>query len=316
MISKGKVGLSMVWVLCVVVALSFVAVPKGPSFAVEKWKAGVSLPLLNVFYLPFMRALRQAVEEAGGECIWAEAGGYQVPKELQNVENMVVQGIDVLFIDACDSVASAPAIREANRAGIPVVGLNQRVPDVDMVTVVASDNYGAGKIAAEHLARKLNGKGNILLINGPPVTAVLDRIRAFKDVIEKYPAMRIVGEQMAKNDMADCLYVAENLLSAHPDANGFLCMNDYAFLGAYTALQGLGKEKEVIITSIDALPDVVQLLATGEAGESGTAAQFPIHIARAAIQAYLDHKTGKEVGPFIKVKVEMITEENAAGFHW
>jgi len=285
--------------------------------AADTWKGGVSLPLLNAFYLPFMRALKNAIEDAGGKAIWAEAEGYQVPKELSNVENLLAQEIDVLFIDASDQVASAPAIRAANDAGVPVVCLNAKVEGVDMLTYISADNYGAGVLAADYLAKKLNGKGNILVINGPPVTAVMDRISGLKDTLKKYPGMKVVGEQMMKNSMADGLYVAENLLAAHPEANGFFTMNDYGFLGAYTALEAIGKEKQIIITSVDGLADVVSLLAAGDAGASMTVAQFPIHMANAGIKAYLDSKAGKTVPSDIKVKVEIVDQKRAAaGFHW
>jgi len=288
-----------------------------PLMAADKWKGGISLPLLNVFYLPFMRAIKNTIEDAGGKAIWAEAGGYDVTKELANVENLVAQDIDVLFIDACDGEASAAAIRVANKAGIPVVSLNAKVANVDMITYISADNYGAGKLAGEYLAKKLNGRGEILIINGPPVTAVLDRIDGVKDVIKKYPGMKIVGEQIMENSIADGLYVAENLLLGHPEADGFFTMNDYGFLGAYTALEAIGKEKQIIITSVDGLPDVVSLLAAGDAGESMTVAQFPIHMANAGIKAYLDYKAGKKIQEDIKVKVEVIDQKRAAaGFHW
>jgi ribose transport system substrate-binding protein len=300
-----------------ILVLVFIIAGMSPIMAESKWKGGVSLPLLNAFYLPFMRALKNAIEDAGGKAIWTEAEGYQVPKELSNVENLLAQDIDVLFIDASDQVASAPAIRAANRAGVPVVCLNAKVENVDMITYISADNYGAGKLAAQYLTDKLNGRGEILVINGPPVTAVLDRIDGLKDELKKRPGMKVVGEQIMKNTMADGLYVAENLLAAHPEADGFFTMNDYGFLGAYTALEAIGKEKEVIITSVDGLADVVSLLASGDAGESMTVAQFPIHMANAGIQAYLDHKAGKHVPADIKVKVEIVDQKRAAaGFHW
>jgi ribose transport system substrate-binding protein len=310
-----KKELKFVVVFCLVVV--FIVAGMSPVFAAKKWKGGISLPLLNAFYLPFMRAIKSEIEENGGKAIWAEAEGYQVPKELANVENLLAQDIDVLFIDACDQVASAPAIQAANKAGVPVISLNAKVEGVEMVTYISADNYGAGVLAAEYLADKLNRRGDILVINGPPVTAVLDRIDGLKNTLDKYSGMNVVGEQMMKNSMADGLYVAENLLAAHPEADGFFTMNDYGFLGAFTALEAIGKEKEIIITSVDGLADAVALIGAGDAGQSMTVAQFPIHMAKAAIQAYLAYKDGKPVEKEIKVKVEVIDQKRAAaGFHW
>jgi ABC-type Fe3+-hydroxamate transport system substrate-binding protein len=58
--------------------------------------------------------MKNAVQNAGGKAIWTEAEGYQVSKEPSNIENLPAQEIDVLFIDACGQVASAPAIKAAN----------------------------------------------------------------------------------------------------------------------------------------------------------------------------------------------------------
>jgi ribose transport system substrate-binding protein len=280
------------------------------------FKAGIVVPTMNIFYVPLTDAVVAAVEEAGGTAIVTDAEQYKVAKELANVEDLLQQKIDVLIIDASDKVASSPAVEAANKAGVPVIGLNNETASGKFVTVVASDNYKAGKLAGEFVMEQIGYKGNVAIMDGPPVPAVIDRIQAYKDLVFANPDVNIVSFQLMGNTIAEGVSVAENILQANPDLDGFLCMNDAAFLGAYTALQNAGRVGDIAIGAVDAIPDVVDLLAKGLAPKCATAAQFPAEIGRGAVQAYLDHRDGKTLPNNIYVKVELITKDNAEGFHW
>ncbi len=280
------------------------------------FKAGVVLPTMNVFYLALQNGVEGAITEAGGKAIITTSQQYKVAVELANVEDLLQQDIDVLFIDASDAVASVPAIEAANKAKVPVFGMNQRPEGGEFVTVVATQNYKAGELAAEFVMEQINKSGNVAIINGPPVTAVLDRIQAFKDVVAKNPDVKIVADQIMGNTIAEGISVAENILQANPDLNGFLCMNDFAFLGALTALQNAGKVGQVAIGAIDGIPEVVQMLATGLAPKAATAAQLPGDIGKQAVQAYLDYRDKKDVPKDIEIEPMLITKDNAPGFSW
>jgi ribose transport system substrate-binding protein len=282
----------------------------------KSFKVGLVVPTLNIFYNPLADAVVKAVKAAGGTAIVTDAEQYKVAKELANVENLLQQKIDVLIIDASDKVASSPAVEAANKAGVPVIGLNNETAAGNFITVVASDNYKAGKLAAEFVMEQIGNKGKIAIIDGPPVPAVMDRIQAYKDAIFANKDTKIVALQLMGNTLAEGVSVAENILQANPDLDAFLCMNDFAFLGAYNAIQNAGKLGEIAIGSVDAAPDAVQLLAEGRAPKCATAAQFPSEIGNGAVQAYLDYRAGKKVAKRIYVKVELITKENATGFHW
>jgi len=280
------------------------------------FKAGVVLPTMNVFYLALQNGIVDAVTAAGGKAIVLISQQYKVTAELANVEDLLQQKIDVLFIDGADAVGSIPAIQAANKAKVPVFGVNQRPKGGEFVTVVATQNYKAGQLAAEFVMEQIGKKGNVAIINGPPVTAVLDRIEAFKDVVAKNPDVKIVADQLMGNTIADGIAVAENMLQANPKLDGFLCMNDFAFLGALTALQNIGKVGKVAIGAIDGMPEVIQILASGLAPMSATAAQLPVDIGKQAVQAYLDYRDKKDVPKDIQIDPKLITKENAQGFSW
>jgi len=309
--SKTVVLTALLLALAMIGSSALYAAGGGKSF-----KVGLVVPTLNIFYNPLADAVVKAVKAAGGTAIVTDAEQYKVAKELANVENLLQQKIDVLIIDASDKVASSPAVEAANKAGVPVIGLNNETASGNFITVVASDNYKAGKLAAEFVMDQIGHKGNIAIIDGPPVPAVIDRIQAYKDTVFANKDTRIVALQLMGNTLAEGVSVAENILQANPNLDGFLCMNDFAFLGAYNAVQDAGKLGQIAIGSVDAAPDAVKLLAEGRAPKCATAAQFPSEIGNGAVQAYLDYRDGKKVAKRIYVKVELITKENAEGFHW
>jgi ribose transport system substrate-binding protein len=282
----------------------------------QSFKVGLVVPTMNIFYTPLADAVVKAAKAAGGTTIVTDAEQYKVAKELANVENLIQQKISVLIIDASDKVASSPAVEACNKAGIPVIGLNNDTASGNFISVVAADNYLAGKLAAEFVMEQIGHKGNIAIIDGPPVPAVIDRIQAYKDVVFANKDTKIVAFQLMGNTLAEGVSVAENILQANPDLNGFLCMNDFAFLGAYNAIQNGGKLGKIAIGAVDGSPDVVKLLSAGLAPMSATAAQFPAEIGNGAVQAFLDYRAGKKVAKQIKVKVELLTKDNATGFHW
>jgi len=280
------------------------------------FKAGVVLPTMNVFYLSLSNGVTDAIVAAGGKAITVTSQQYRVAIELANVEDLLQQDIDVLFIDASDAIASVPAIQAANKANVPVILINQEIEGVDFVTVVSTQHYKSGKLAAEFVMEQIQYSGEVAIINGPPVPAVLGRVKAFKDVVAKYPDVKIVADQMMGNTIAEGITVAENILQANPNLDGFLAMNDFAFLGAITALQNAGKVGKVAIGAIDGLPEVVQMLAAGLAPKSATAAQLPYDIGKQGVQAYLDYRDKKDVPRKIEIDPFLITKDNAKDFHW
>jgi len=311
--SIGAKGLVMV--LVILLAISFASFEE-INAAENEFTAGLVLPTMNVYYLSVSNAVQETVEDAGGTILVQDADGYSASRELAVVEDLIRQDIDVLFIDASDLVASSAAIETANEAGVTVVGINQRTEEGEFLSVVASDNYKAGELAAEFVMEEINYEGKVAIIDGPPVPSVLIRIEAFEDVVARHEDVEIVAHQMMENTIADGVSVAEDILHANPDLDGFLGMNDFSFLGAITALQDADKVGEVALGAIDGLPEVVRILASGFAPRSATAAQFPYDIGEQAVQAYLDYRDGKTVQDDILVDVKLLTEENAEGFHW
>ena len=193
-VSKTSVLASLLLLMVLIGSSALFASGTGESTAAGKsFKVGLVVPTMNIFYTPLADAVVKSAKAAGGATIVTDAEQYKVAKELANVENLIQQKIDVLIIDASDKVASSPAVEAANKAGIPVIGLNNDTASGNFISVVAADNYLAGKLAAEFVMDQIGHKGNIAIIDGPPVPAVIDRIQAYKDVVFANKDTKIVA---------------------------------------------------------------------------------------------------------------------------
>lgn len=105
------------------------------------------------------------------------------------------------------------------RAGIPVITVDISAEGVEVDAHVATDNYYGGRIAGETMAKVLNGKGQVAIIDYPVVQSVRDRVAGFKEAVSKYPGIEIVAIQPGIT-RPEALNTAQNILQAHPEVDG------------------------------------------------------------------------------------------------
>jgi len=130
---------------------------------------------------------------------------------------------------------------------------------------IESDNYLAGKLCAEYIAKRLNGKGKIAVIYGTPGLSVMrERTDGFMDEIKKYPDIKIVAQQNGNFNMADGMAAAEAILTAHPDLDAIYAENDPMALGTVQALKQQKYKKDTFVAAVDASPAGLEALKKGD----------------------------------------------------
>lgn len=225
-------------------------------------------------------------------------------KELSNVEDLLVRGVDVLLINPTDSDAVISSVRAANRAHVPVVTLDRGANGGKVVSHVASDNIAGGKLAGEFLVNKLNGKGNIIELEGiPGTTAARDRGQGFNEAIKGN--LNIVANQAADFDRTKGLNVTENLLQAYPDVQAIFAQNDEMALGASKAVEAAGKNN-ILIVGFDATEDAITAVKNGTM--TATIAQNPEKIGSEGIDVANKIIKKETVDTYIPVPLKIITK--------
>lgn len=260
------------------VAALLVAVSSAASAAGEKIGLVVSTQN-NPFFVTLKEGAVQKANELGYELIVLDSQN-DPSKELGNVEDLLVKGVDVLLINPTDSDAVASSVRAANRSKIPVVTLDRAANGGKVVSHVASDNVLGGEVAGNYIIEKLGGKGKVVELEGiPGTTAARDRGEGFNKAIAG--KLEVVAKQSADFDRTKGLTVMENILQAQPEINAVFAHNDEMALGALKAIEASGR-KNIVVVGFDATDDAVAAVKDGKL--SATVAQKPAEIGAIGVE--------------------------------
>lgn len=193
--------------------------------------------------------------------------------QIRAVRSFITQGVDFIVIAPIVETGWEPVLREAKRAKIPVLVTDRTVQVSDeslYVCFIGSDFYAEGKMAAEWLAAKVNGKGNIVELQGTPGSAPAnERRKSFADGIAKFPGLKLIDSQSGDFRRSGGKEVMEAFLKKHGKAiNVVYAHNDDMALGAIQAIEeaGLKPGKDITVLSIDGIKEALQAVVAGKLG--------------------------------------------------
>ena len=168
-----------------------------------------------------------------------------------------------------------------------------------------------GQQAAQYIVDKLKGKGQIVIVNGPPVTAVQDRVAGAMDVFSKNPDIKILSQdQNAGGSRDGGLRVMTDLLTANPKIDAVFAINDPSAIGADLAAKQANRN-EFFIVGVDGSPDAVAALKQKGSLFEATPAQDPFAMAEKAVEVGAEVLGGKEPAEkLILIPTKLITRDN------
>ncbi|UJF34640.1 substrate-binding domain-containing protein [Paenibacillus hexagrammi] len=231
-------------------------------------------------------------------------------KQTEQIKEFIKKKVSVILVNAVDSVGIAEAVSEARAAGIPVIAVDVEAQG-GVNTVVTSDNYLAGKLAGEYVAKRLQGKGNVVIIDGPPVSAVTDRIAGFKAAIQATPGIKIAANKNGYGSKEATAKVMEALLQDKEVGaiDAVFATNDPSGVGANIAVEQAGRDKHIFIVGVDGAPDAVKALMEKKSF-AATSAQYPFEMIKLAMDEGFKVLRGDKIEPLIKIPVDLITQDN------
>ena len=262
------------------------------------------------FYKDLEAAMRQEAAARGLDLIVTSCE-MDPAKQASQIEDFVAQRVAAIVAAPCDSDAIGPNLEAADRAGIPVFTVDIAAHGGKVVSHVASDNVQGGRLAAQALAKYLEGQGKVIVIDHPTVASVQDRTRGFDEELKKTPGIAVVGRPSADGQRAKAMAVMEDMLQAHRDLKGVFAINDDSALGALSVLEAAGR-KDVVIVGFDATPDALRAIRQGGPLRADVA-QHPKAIGQKAIEIVARHLAGERVPPLVAVEVGLVDQEALAG---
>jgi len=225
--------------------------------------------------------------------IVADATG-STANQIQQIQNLISQGVNAILIDANSATALNPVIEQAHKAGILVVSFDNTVTSPYAINVTVNQTEW-GTITGEWLAKKLDGKGNIIVLNGQAGSPVSnDRWSGAKAVFAKYPNIKILSDVNANWDQGTAQQAVANLLPSFSDINGVWSQGGAMTLGAIYAFQAAGRP--LVPMTGEANNGLLKFWKAHESqGFETIAPASPTGLSEQALQLAVDALQGKEV---------------------
>ena len=170
-----------------------------------------------------------------------------VSKQVSEIETLLVKKPKVLLVSPV-SEAAEEEVGKAHDAGAFVILLDRAVPGDKWDVYVGGDNKEIGRQAGEYMAKRLNGKGTILMIRGiADATATKDRGDGFMEAIKKYPGITVIPGDDCGYQRAKAQTFMENFLQSKKPFDAVYAHNDEMAIGAYLAMKDANTPKKIIV---------------------------------------------------------------------
>lgn len=228
-----------------------------PVIAADKIKIGLSISDFETERWPKEQALMTKLAHEQGATVISQVANHDAKLQNDQIENMVLQGVDVIIIIAEDGAATASAVAAAAQDGIPCIAYDRLVKSDKLAAYLSFDNVEVGRVQARGVLAKVD-KGNFVMLGGSPTdnNAVLFRqgqMEIIQPLVDK-GQIKIVADQWVEGwSPANATKVMENILTAQSNnVDAVVSSNDGTALGALQAMKAQGLAGKVPLSGQDA----------------------------------------------------------------
>ena len=303
--------------LCMILMLAFVVAAFFYQFAVTDYSVkqnehrrklgAVYMTLNNPFYEVIDAEIRTVVENHGDVLI-SRNPALDVDKQIEEIKNLIDEGVELIFINPVDWTKIEPALKLAYAAKIPVIAIDTNVEDDKFVAcTVVSDNYLAGVQCAEHLLQHSSG-GKIALLKHSQARSSIDRIQGFCDKIAENKNFEVVAEAECLGQLEVAMPKMEEMIKNFPEINIVMALNDPAAMGAIAALQNANKLNSVMVYGVDGVPETKEMIFSHRM--TATAGQSPKKIGKISAEVAYKIFDGEPVEKLIQLPTKLLSSDN------
>lgn len=265
----------------------------------------------NEFYKIISEEITYRVEAEGDRMVLRDPA-LNVNRQIEQVQEMLDMGIDVLIITPVDLQSVTEILEQAKKQGTIVVVLDTNVQSDELADcTITSDNYQAGVMVGEYFLSQ-HEQSRILVMTHEATRSGQERVQGFIDTVSKNKNMEIVRRIECEGQLEIAMPRLKQAIEEGVEFDSVFCLNDLASVGAAAALDEKGMLSTVDLYGVDASPDSKALIAEGMMRAS--AAQFPTEIGKEAADVIYRLLDGEQVEKDILVPVKLITEDNVEEF--
>jgi ribose transport system substrate-binding protein len=300
----------------VALVISSIAFVTSVASARELTSAGVTVGnLTNPFFVELGKGAEAKVKELAGSqaTVTVVAADYELNRQYAQIDNFISSGVDLVLVNAAASNAMGSSLKRLRDAGIVSVAVDVAADGAD--ATVTTDNVQAGREACQFIADRLQGSGNVIIIDGPPVSSVADRIQGCKGVFSQHPDIKILSESQGGKVLNEGGFdIVLNLLNSFEKIDAIFTINDPEAITTDLAAKQLGR-KDFFITSVDGAPDVVGALKRQDSLIMASSAQDPFLMGQKAVELGYEILQGRTPAQdVVLIPSQLITRDNVAQY--
>lgn len=265
----------------------------------------------HIFWISVEAGAMAAGQQFGVDIVWnGPPAETDYSRQIEIVDSMVARRVDGIVVAPTERKALVRPIDRAIAQGIPVTIFDSALDSQNYLSFVATNNYEGGQMAARKLAELLGGKGNVAVVmNAPGSASTMEREQGFTEVIAKeFPKIKIVATQYCQSDRALALQAAENILTAHPDLNGFFASAEPGSIGTAIALKSRGQSGKVKFVAFDSSDNMIEDLKGGTI--DAMVVQDPFKIGFTGVKTIVDKLHGITPPKRIDLSATIVTKAN------
>lgn len=273
----------------------------------------ISVPDLgNPFFVEVANSAINHARKRLGEnvTVVVRSNAYDLKRQERQIDTFIELKIDLIILVAPDQDKVERAVKKAQNAGIKVVAVDVNADGAN--ATVTTNNIQAGRIACEYIAQRLNGAGTVVILNGPPVSSVLDRVYGCKSALKRFKNIDLLSDTISGSGSYEGgMEAMTTLLEYFENIDAVFAINDPTASGADAAIKQSGI-KDLFIVSVDGSPLALAEFRKNNSNWVASAAQFPQQMAIDAIDIGIELVSGKEISSAIRlIPASIISSENA-----
>jgi ribose transport system substrate-binding protein len=201
---------------------------------------GISVSDLgNPYFVEIARGAERRAREIGGDQVRVQvvSSAYDLPRQIRQIDTFINDGVQLILLSAADRDGIAPAVERARKAGIPVIAVDVEAAGADVT--ITTDNRVAGNLACDYLAQRIGGAGKVVVINGPAVSSVIERVQGCYDALADFAGIEVLSDtENGGGAREGGLEKMTALMTAYPEIQGVFTINDPTALGAVPEQSG------------------------------------------------------------------------------
>ena len=244
-----------------------------------------------------------------------DSGGYEYSdRQISQMENAIQRKVSGIVLTAANAQALIPVSKRALAAGIPVINDDVLLQSDDATMKISENSLNVGRMLADFLVRRVNGKGNVVMLKGPAGADLFaQRAKGAKDEFARYPGIKVIAEQWHPSNVVEATRVMENFLQANGQKiNAVWTGNTTQACAAGRVLKQAGWPTSKILTVGADLHDEA-LKCLNEDLLSGVLPAQPVKLARLAVSYAVEAALGNPVPKRVYTTDEFVLTKETLG---